>query len=110
MRIPNASSGIIDRAKIVDYLLDENHADGGPKARLLASLGYARQKWQVLASDIRQIHLDADVDVMRATSWGTRYEVEAPLTGPTGDTVLFRSIWQIDIGSDIPRLITMYPE
>jgi uncharacterized protein DUF6883 len=46
----------------------------------------------------------------RETLWGTRYDIVAPLTGPSGDTVMFRSVWQIDLGSDQPRLITMYPE
>jgi len=37
-------------------------------------------------------------------------DVVAPLTGPSGDTVLFHSVWQIDLGTNLPRLITMYPE
>jgi hypothetical protein len=24
--------------------------------------------------------------------------------------VMFHSVWQIDLGTDVPRLITMYPE
>jgi hypothetical protein len=91
-------------------LLNLEHRRGGSKAKLFHSLGYDVQDWQQLADDVRQQHLAAEVVEERDTFWGRRYEVVAPLTGPTGDTVLFRSIWQIDLGSDRPRLITMYPE
>jgi hypothetical protein len=32
------------------------------------------------------------------------------LTGPNGCAMRFRSICQVDIGTDFPRLITMYVE
>src|ERR1043165_6160127 len=110
MRIPNADRAIIDSDKLVRYLLDVDHPQGGPKARLLVSLGYSTLQWQQLENDLRRWHLTEDYLATSQSRWGIRYEIVAPLTGPAGDTVLFRSIWQIDIGTDIPRLITMYPE
>lgn len=110
MNLPNADYAIFEEGKLVEYLLNVNHRRGGSKGRLLHSLGYDVQSWQRLADDLRQQHLTADVIEQRDTFWGKRYDIVAPLTGPTGDTVMFRSIWQIDLGSDRPRLITMYPE
>lgn len=110
MKVPNAGQAIIEPAKLVDYLLDVDHPHGGSKARLLMSLGYSSADWQQLDADLRHMHLIEDSVAMRQTAWGVRYEIVAPITGPSGDTVLFRSIWQIDLGSDAPRLITMYPE
>ncbi|MEX2172078.1 MAG: DUF6883 domain-containing protein [Pirellulales bacterium] len=110
MKLPNAEHAIIAEDKLAEYLLDLDHRRGGTKAKLLHLLGYEVQHWQQLADDLRQQHLMTDVVEERDTVWGRRYEVVAPLTGPTGDTVLFRSIWQIDLGSNRPRLITMYPE
>jgi hypothetical protein len=110
MKLPNAASAIIAPAKITDYLLDVEHVYGGSKARLLISLGYTTENWQRLERDLRAMHLDEEVIATRQTPWGERFEIVAPLTGPAGDTVLFRSIWQIDLGTDQPRLITMYPE
>jgi hypothetical protein len=37
------------------------------------------------------------------------YEIESPIKTPSGKTVRFCSIWQIDAGTDVPRFITMYP-
>lgn len=110
MKVPNAENAVIDQAKIVRYLLDVDHPDGGSKARLLISLGYTPANWQQLEDDLRKMHLTEDFVEPKETVWGTRYEVVAPLTGPTGDTVVFRSVWQIDLDTDAPRLITMYPE
>ena len=65
--------------------------------------------WPRLEADIRAQHVPADVELTADSDYGTRYEIAAPLTGPSGRTVVFRSVWQIDLGSDRPRLITMYP-
>jgi hypothetical protein len=110
MRIPNADNAIIEPTKIANYLLDVDHPDGGSKARLLESLGYFSANWQRLEADLRSMHLTEDYIATRDTVWGVRYEIVAPITGPSGDTVMFHSVWQIDLGTDVPRLITMYPE
>jgi hypothetical protein len=91
-------------------LLDVDHPDGGSKARLLASLGYSQANWQQLDADLRSMHLTEDFVATSQTIWGMRYEIVAPIMGPSGDAMLFRSVWQIDLGTDVPRLITMYPE
>lgn len=110
MKLPNAEQVIIEEVKLVEYLLNLSHRRGASKAKLLASIGYVASEWRRLADDLCQQHLTAEVIEQRETAWGMRYDIVAPLTGPTGDTVMFHSVWQIDIGSDRPRLITMYPE
>ena len=110
MKIPNAEHAVISPEKLRDYLLNSEHRRGGAKARLLISLGYHRESWHVLDKDLRAQHLAADVAVTLETEYGVRYEIVAPLTTPSSQSVSFRSIWQIDTGTDHPRLITMYPE
>ena len=110
MKIPNADRAIIAPDKLRDYLLNTEHRRGGSKARLLLSMGYRTEDWPRLEADLRLQHLGAEVDRTTATDYGQRYEIAAPLTGPKGRTIGFRSIWQIDTATDVPRLITMYPE
>ena len=110
MKIPNADQAVIAVDKLRDYLLNVAHRKGASKARLLVFLGYDSQHWQRLEADLRSQHLTADVDHTEESDYGTRFVILAPLTGPAGRTMLFRSVWQIDIGTDSPRLITMYPE
>ena len=109
MKIPNADRAIIAQDKLCDYLLNIDHEWGGSKARLLVTMGYSPDYWQRLETDLRAQHLTVDVDRTVDTDYGPRYEIVAALVGPAGRSVTFRSVWQIDTGTDIPRLITMYP-
>ncbi len=61
-------------------------------------------------AEIRARHLTTDVDCEADSDYGKRYEIVAPLSSQSGSSVMFRSICQIDAGTDVPRLITMYPE
>lgn len=110
MKLPNAENAVIAPEKLRDYLLNPTHKKGGTKARLLLSLGYFADDWQRLEADLRAEHLGADVLGESENDYGKCYEIVAPLTGPTGRAIPFRSVWQMDTGTDYSRLITMYPE
>jgi hypothetical protein len=110
MKVPNADRALIGKDKLCDYLLNAAHRRGASKARLLAAMGYQADNWQRLEADMRAQHLAIDADRVVDTDYGPRYEIVAPLTGPSGRSVTFRSIWQIDTGTEFPRFITMYPE
>ena len=110
MKIPNADNAAIAPEKLKDYLLNPTHKKGGTKARLLLSLGYSADALQRLEADLRANHLSAEVVGESENDYGKRYEIVAPLHSPSGRAIPFRSVWQIDTGTDYPRLITMYPE
>ena len=110
MKLPNAENAIIAEEKLRYYLLNPDHLRGGSKAKLLLSMGYTAADWRKLESDLRAEHLWSEVIDRADSPCGKRFEIVAPITGPSGDTVLFRSIWQIDLGTNRPRLVTMYPE
>jgi len=42
VKLPNAERALVERGKLVDYLLDLEHADGGPKARFFMAFGFSR--------------------------------------------------------------------
>ena len=109
MRIPNAELAVIAPEKLRDYLLNPEHRRGGPKARLLLACGYRADAWDVLEAHLRTQHLIRDFAVVVDNHYGRRYEIVAPLTMPNGRKIVFLSVWQIDTGTDVPRLITMYP-
>jgi hypothetical protein len=109
-KLPNADKAIIAPDKLRDYLLNPSHRRGGSKAKLLNTLAYRVENWKRLDADLRSQHLPVDVTGAVNTEYGTRYDISAPLKGPNGRIMLFRSIWQIDTGNDRPRLITMIPE
>lgn len=110
MKLPNATRAVIVCEKLRDYLLNPKHRRGASKAKLLLSMGYEADRWQRLETDLREQHLAAEVKDIEATDYGTSYVIVAPLAGPNGRRVSFRSIWQVDRDSVQPRFITMYPE
>jgi hypothetical protein len=109
MHLPNRTLALITQEKLIDYLLNTEHKRGGTKARLLERFGYTFQNWRQLEADIRS-GLETEVDVMRTTEYGTRYEIRMTLQTPRGLPLTLRTIWQIDGGTDVPRLITLYPD
>jgi hypothetical protein len=110
VRIPNADLAIIAIEKLRDYLLDPEHPAGGSKAVLLITMGYQRSDPMRLEGDLRDQHLTREFESTNADEYGTRYEIHASMLTPKGRSVTFRSIWQIDTGTDRPRLITLYPD
>jgi hypothetical protein len=109
MLIPNADKAIISPEKLRDYLLNPAHRRGVPKARSLLSCGYRADAWQILEADLRTQHLTLDFAVIKDDPYGKRFEIHGPLNTPSSRQVIIRTIWQIDRGTDVPRLITMYP-
>lgn len=110
MKLPNSEYAVIASDKITTYLLNTAHKRGGTKARLLTQFGYSTENWQQLETDIRLYHLSAEVDKVKQSAYGTRYEIRAPIRTPKGRTLMIRTIWQIDQGTDFPRLITLFPD
>jgi hypothetical protein len=110
VKLPNRENARIESAKLTDYLLNINHRRGGSKARLLLASGYTVENWQQLEADIRQYHLNFDVEVIRETAYGVRYEISTALQTPIGRALLVRTVWQIDSGQNFPRFITLVPE
>jgi hypothetical protein len=109
MKVPNADRAIIAADKLTGYLLNVSHKRGGPKARLLLSVGYRSDNPRSLEADLRVQHLSRDVTRTHQNAYGVVYEIEGPIRTPSGTSVHFCSVWQVDTGTDIPRFITMYP-
>ncbi len=109
MRIPGADHAIISREKIVEYLLNLDHPDGGSKATVLARAGFSAEQAEGLEHALRTQHLSLAASKGKPSAYGEKYEIIGPLTGSAGH-VTVRSIWIIRQGERIPRLITLVPE
>jgi hypothetical protein len=109
MKLPNAEMVVIEREKIVNYLLNTAHPYGVSKARFFAGFGFRVEKWELLADALRHHGLAHEVSLVRETGFGPRYQIEGQLNAPDGRLPLVRSVWQQDRGAVAPRLITAYP-
>ena len=86
-----------------------SHKRGSAKARLLIALGYQPTAPERLVADLRAQHLSLDAAQTFRNAYGVSYRIEGDVVTPSGKSVRFCSIWQIDSGSETPRFITMYP-
>jgi hypothetical protein len=109
MKLPNPDHLVVEREKIVNYLLNTEHPYGSSKAAFFAAHGFKIERWEQLANALRQHGQTHDVKRAKETGFGPRYSVEGELIAPDGRFPLIRSVWQLDGGEVAPRLITAYP-
>lgn len=109
MMLPRAEELVVEREKIIDYLLNPAHRYGASKERFFAAFGFRVEEWERLADALREHGRKYAVTKVKETGFGPRYEVEGELSAPDGRRPRVRTVWQLDAGEVAPRLITTYP-
>jgi Domain of unknown function (DUF6883) len=109
MTLPNAAHATLPIGKLSGFLLNVSHKRGAAKAKPLLRLGYRAEAPRILEMDLRSQHLTRPATRTSGSEYAIVYMIEGPIRTPSGKTVRFCSIWQVDIGSETPRFITMYP-
>ena len=108
MKLPNGEHSRVDREKVKDYLLSVTHPNGSGKAEFFTRFGFRLESWVVLADALRKHGANHPVAKSVESSYGTRYALEGELESPDGRNPRMRTIWIIERGTKIPRLITAY--
>ncbi len=109
MKLPNAERLIVEREKILEYLLNPLHRYGAAKERFFTAFGFRVDSWQILADTLREHGRTREIVRAYETGFGPRFIVEGELNAPDGRRPRVRSVWQFDEGTIAPRLITAYP-
>jgi len=109
MNIPNREHAVVEHEKVRDYLLNEAHPDGFGKAEFFIALGFRREACEALVDALRRIARDSPVTKSMTSTHGHKYIVDGLLQAPSGRTAMVRTIWIVDAGGDVPRLVTAYP-
>lgn len=109
MRLPNAEQAVVEHAKIADYLLNEQHEDGRSKAQFFISFGFRPESPELLIAALHDLVQQCDVSSLRPSLHGTKYIVIGKLRTPDGREPVVKTVWMIDHGNDVPRLITALP-
>ncbi len=109
MNLPNAHLAVIERQKIVEYLLNADHPQNGGKARFFTSLGFTSAHWRALRRALAELATSAEATRLVESEHGRKYIVDGELRAPSGNTAQVRSVWIIDVGQLVPRLVTAYP-
>ncbi len=109
MKLPRANLAVVNREKIMEYLLNREHPDNGGKAEFFIALGFNLDEWEILAESLRQLAVLSEVSRSMASPHGKKYIVDGQIETPIGKTPIVRTIWIVDTGESIARLVTAYP-
>ncbi len=101
---------IVAPEKITKYLLDLDHRDGAAKAKFFIGGGFSPDDPEALAEALKR-HFRQNKPTERSPDrfGGERLVIDAPMEGPDGRSPNVRSVWGIDEGETVARLITAYP-
>lgn len=110
--LTNASEAVIDPRKFDGYSMDPSNVNNGGKWQAWQQIGYdvgTDAGRQSAASDVvAQIQSQLGsmpAEALPATKWGERFQVNMPISGPSGDGTLV-TVWQVENG--VPRMITNF--
>lgn len=109
MHLPNIEEAYVTEPKLSGYLLAVDHASGRSKALFLNSLGFRKDQPDVLRRALLQHAADNAISSVQLTPFGTKYLIEARISGPTGIAATIRSVWFVETGERGPRFVTAYP-
>jgi hypothetical protein len=107
--IPNSLEAKIDPKKIVNYVLDKEHPVGGHKAKVFESaLGFNQTNSDLLIKNIQEGVLKFPAVKGAQDKFGQKFTIDMPIVGPNGNTAVVRTGWIFDVGSNTPRLVTLF--
>lgn len=107
--LSNAHLALVERKKIVEYLLNAAHPDNGGKARFFIAHGFQPEDWEQLALALRNLILVSSASRSVETAHGTKHIVDGAIQTPLGTTPWVRTVWIVDGEDATPRLVTAYP-
>jgi len=109
VKIPAGDAAVVDRHKLVDYCLNEEHPRGKHKARVFAAaLGFTSAHADELRARLLVAAATEDAHRGAADRYGHRYVLDSDITGPNGATVVVRSSWIIRRGETAPHLTSCF--
>ena len=109
MKLPNGERAYVAQEKITSFLLCHDHKYGQSRARFFSRFGFHPDRWQELADALIIQGTRYDVIEFEESGSGIKYVVNGAIETPDGRNPLVKTVWMVDIGTDIPRLITAYP-
>ena len=111
--MPNHQNAVTPKEKFVNYSLDyDNPNDRGKAEAYEKALGFNKSNADVLINQIDQAIKTESVSPIEVspTEFGVKYKYRIPVKGVNGQIKNVIAVYQIDKGTDIPRMVTNYVE
>ncbi|CAN5809511.1 hypothetical protein BH23GEM3_BH23GEM3_26180 [soil metagenome] len=108
MKLPFAEQAIVPAGKITHYLLDIDHAEGGPKAAYFLGLGYTLDDPKQFQDDLLLLGRTSEMKEL-LTSFGPKYVGSGSVVALNRRVAEVTTVWILRDGSPPPRFVTAYP-
>ncbi len=99
--VPNAASAYVDSQKLT-YIFNSG------KGKFFILHGFDPSRPQELAAALRDHAAAHQYQNAFPSVHGVKYTVRGPLTSPDGRNPNALSVWMVDAGGAVPRLVTAY--
>jgi uncharacterized protein DUF6883 len=109
VKLPNAEKAVVEREKVANYLLNAAHPDNGGKAAFFEELGFRSADPETLAKALQRLAHQAEVTQTATSPHGQKYVMVGQIKSPVGKAADVQTIWIVDKGVDVARLVTAYP-
>ncbi len=109
MKLPNKQQAIVEVSKITDYLLNDAHELGKHKATFFKAFGFEDQKASIFQEALEKHAQNQPVDKHEPSVFGDKYVLKCHIDTPDKRDPCIYTVWIVDSGQDLPRLITAYP-
>ena len=107
--LPGYDRAVIPDGKLTGYVLNMEHPVGKNKALVFEKvLGYNIGNKDMLIDRVYAGLKKYRANARKPTQYGQPFEVLMMLEGVNGKFTPVKTAWQIDSGSDFPRLVSMY--
>ena len=110
MNLPHAEHAIVPVEKVRDYLLSTTNPRTRGKAAFFQALGFRSEEWELLRSALLDIASRGLAGPGQHSEFGTKYEIRDKITGPSGRHAVVNTVWIVNVGEDLPRFVTAYPD
>lgn len=109
MKLPYYENAYVPEAKILKYLLNPDHKQGGSaKAAFFMRFGFTIQEWEILRQALLA-HATFDIASITTLPDRIHYVIEGEIISPDGRNPQIRSVWVLEADSTMPRFVTAYP-
>ncbi len=110
MKLPNFEVAHVPTEKLTSYLLNTEHVEGGPKARLLMRFGFSPDDPEELRVALLAHCATHEIASVEQFQYGTKYKILGALDSPDGRNPIVLVVWNIVNDDTIPRLVTVVPQ
>ena len=108
-KLPNADEGFVDSAKLTEYLLSTTHPVGKGKAKFFMAFGFCVSDVDQMETALLLHGQTQPVVQVTDTEHGVKYVLECSIDTPDARNPCIRSVWIVEAGKTVPRLVTAFP-